>query len=100
MSHNVIIKHLPVLKMAIANKWLNYLLSITNNTLPTLFIFLHIKYSQLISISALALLLTFLLYCLFFYSYYCIVELSFGGCNAQISPFAGLIKEFLIVILK
>lgn len=39
-----------------------------------------------------------LLYCSFLtiILVYCVIELSFGGCDAHISPFAGL-KEFLIL---
>lgn len=32
--------------------------------------------------------------------YYYYIQLSFGCCDAHISPFADLIKEFLILILR
>lgn len=54
-----------------------------------------------VCISSRALLLTFLSYSLLFTFriFYCI-ELSFGCCDAQISPFAGLIQDFLILNLQ
>ena len=36
---------------------------------------------------------------LLFIIVYCYIELSFGCCDAQMSPFEGVIKEFLILIL-
>ena len=51
-------------------------------------------------ISALDLLLTYLLYCLLFtvmIVYY--IELSFGCCDAYVFPFVELIKTFLILVL-
>ena len=57
-----------------------------------LFTLLHIMYFYVCS----TLLLNFLLCCLFFtvLIVYCYIELSFGCCDTQTSPFGRLIKEF------